>query len=81
MGPAYFVIAILGCSDSGMECRTVAAPAARYESEQACLAARGDALMANTDLEFPTLVAECVPGLHKASATDPEPPSAKPVAA
>lgn len=73
MGPAYFVIAIMGCSDAGMDCRTVAAPAAHYGSEQACLAAREDALMANTDLDFPTLFARCLPGVHKAGATDPEP--------
>ena len=52
MGPAYFIIAIMGCSDAGLECRTVATPPARYGSEQSCRAARGDALMANTDLDF-----------------------------
>ena len=61
MGPAYFVIAIIGCSDGGLDCRTVATPLARYESEQACLAARGDALMASTNLDFPTLLAQCRP--------------------
>ena len=74
MGPAYFVIAIMGCSDAGMDCRTVATPPAHYSSERACLAARGDALMANTDLDFPTLFAQCMPGSrHKASASEPEP--------
>ena len=72
MGPAYFVIAIMGCSDAGLECRTVATPPAHYDSEQACLAAQGDALMANTDLDFPTLLAQCMPGARKASAAQPE---------
>ena len=72
MGPAYFVIAIMGCGDGAVDCRTVAAPAAHYVTEQACMAARGDALMANADLDFPTLVAECQPVARKATAADPE---------
>ena len=73
MGPAYFVIAIFGCGDGAVECRTVAAPAAHYATEQACLAARADALMANNDLDFPTLLAQCLPGSRKASAGEPRP--------
>lgn len=72
MGPAYFIIAIMGCGDGAVDCRPVAAPAAHYVSEQACMAARGDALMANSDLDFPTLVAECQPVARKASAAGPE---------
>jgi hypothetical protein len=72
MGPAYFVIAIMGCGDGAVDCRTVAAPAAHYVSEQACMAARGEALMANSDLDFPTLLAECQPVARKATAADPE---------
>ena len=59
MGAGYFIIAILGCGDGAAVCEPVAMPPARYESEQACRAATGDALMANTDLDFPTLFAEC----------------------
>jgi hypothetical protein len=72
MGPAYFVIAIMGCGDGGIACQTVATPAAHYSSEQACLAARNDALMANSDLDFPMLLAECLPVARKASAAQPE---------
>ena len=72
MGPAYFVIAIMGCGDAGTACQTVAMPAAHYASEQACMAARGDVLMANSDLDFPTLLAQCVRGAHKASAAERE---------
>lgn len=61
MGPAGFVIAILGCADGGSACQTVAMPAARYESAAQCLAAREAALDASSDLDFPTLVAECRP--------------------
>ena len=57
-------------------CRTVATPAAHYASEQACLAARSDALMANSDLDFPMLLAECMAVSRKASATAPAEPVA-----
>ena len=68
MGPSYFVIALLGCGDGAADCRTIAAPAIRYASEQACLAARGDVLTANSDLDFPTMLATCVPGLSRPAA-------------
>ena len=71
MGPAYFVIAIMGCGDGAVDCRMVATPAAHFASEQACMAARSDALIANSDLNFPTLVAECLPVTPKASAVEP----------
>lgn len=81
MGPAYFVIAILGCGDGGMACQTVATPAAHYSSEQACLAARGDVLMANSDLDFPSLMATCLPVNRKASTGQPMPEAEGPTAA
>ena len=59
MGPAYYVIAILGCSDGAVDCARVATVPARYESEAACSAATMPALAARTDLDFPTLMAEC----------------------
>jgi hypothetical protein len=73
MGPAYFVIAIFGCGDGAVGCRTVAAPAAHYATEQACLAARGETLIANNDLDFPTLLAQCLPVSRKASGGEPRP--------
>ena len=73
MEAGYFIIAILGCGDGGINCQTVATPAAHYASEQACMAARGDALMANSDLDFPTLFATCQPAGRKASAAEPVP--------
>lgn len=73
MGPSYFVIAIIGCGDGAIGCQTVAAPAAHYATEQACLAARTDTLMANNDLDFPTLLAQCLPVSRKASAGEPQP--------
>jgi hypothetical protein len=73
MGPAYFVIAIMGCGDGAVDCQTVATPAAHYASEQACLAARNDALIANNDLDFPTLLAECQAVGPKPTASRPKP--------
>ncbi len=59
MGPVGYVIAILGCADGGASCQVAATLAPRYESASQCQAARESALDANTDLDFPTLIAEC----------------------
>ena len=59
MGPVGYFIAILGCADSGASCQTVATLAPRYESAAQCAAARADALDRNSDLDFPTLIAQC----------------------
>jgi hypothetical protein len=59
MGPGYFVIAILGCADGTAVCTPVATVATHYESEASCSAATRGALAANSDLDFPLLMAEC----------------------
>ena len=59
MGPAAYVIAILGCADGSAACQPVATVETRYESQAACAAATSSALAANSDFDFPTLVAEC----------------------
>ena len=59
MGPAIFVIAILGCSDGSANCRDVTTLPTRYESRATCAAATGDALIASTKFDFPELQAEC----------------------
>jgi len=59
MGPGFFVIAILGCSDGSAGCAPVATLPTRYESREACAAATAPALAANGDFDFPTLLAEC----------------------
>ena len=59
MGPGYFVIAIMGCADGSAACQPVATDPTRYESQATCAAATGDALARNSDLDFPTLTAEC----------------------
>lgn len=59
MGPVTYFIAILGCADGGAACQTVATTAARFDNQAQCVAARDSALDANTDLDFPMLLAEC----------------------
>ncbi len=59
MGPVGYFIAILGCADGGASCQTVATLAPRYESASQCAAARNGALDDNSDLDFPTLIAQC----------------------
>ncbi len=59
MGPAYYVIAILGCGDGSAACAPAATMPAHYGSREACEAQVPAALAANTDLDFPTLSAEC----------------------
>ena len=60
MGPAFFVVAILGCADgAGASCTPVATLPTRYESRAACLAATAVELDQVGDFDFPTIVAEC----------------------
>jgi hypothetical protein len=62
MGSGYFVIAILGCADGGSACTQVATLQTRYENEAQCSAATASVLEANTNFDFPTLLARCRPG-------------------
>ena len=73
MGPGYFIIAILGCADGSSACTPVATVPTRYESQAACAAATGNALAARTDLDFPTLQAECRPATHNGAERDNRP--------
>jgi len=59
MGPAYFVIAILGCADGGSACTPVATLQTRYATQEQCAAATGAALIENSKFDYPTLVARC----------------------
>ncbi len=59
MGAGYFVIAILGCADGSAACTPVATVPTHYATEQQCNAATGEALIKNSDFDFPTLVARC----------------------
>ena len=69
MGPGYFVIAILGCADGGSACTPVATLQTRYESAGQCAAATVAALEANSDFDFPTLLARCRPARPRSAPT------------
>lgn len=73
MGPGYFVIAILGCADGATACTPVMTVPTRYESEDKCVAATADALLANSNFDFPSLFAECRPAKAPASVEKREP--------
>jgi hypothetical protein len=74
MGPAYFVIAILGCADGGTACTPVATLPTRYSSASECDAATVAALNENNAFDFPTLLAQCRKGsLPAAAARSQEP--------
>ena len=71
LGPAFYIISILGCADGSAACTPVATLSTRYESRDACIAATAPTLAANSDFDFPTLLAQCRPG--KAPAADRAP--------
>lgn len=70
MEPVYYVIAILGCPDGSAQCTRVVTVPTHYASQEACAAGTRQALLANNDLDFPTLVAECRPSQARATAQD-----------
>ena len=67
MGPAFYVIAILGCGEADAACQQVSVADAVYQSVDACNAATADALAEHVDLAFPVVVAQCMPGDSKIS--------------
>ena len=67
MGPGIFLIAIFGCGEGQATCQPVRTLETRYESRAACMAATEDALTRSTDVDFPTVVAQCVAPQQAAS--------------
>jgi hypothetical protein len=68
MGPGYFIIAILGCGDGSSACTPVATVPTHYATQSTCAAGMNDALVSHSDLDFPTLLAECRSGRASAAA-------------
>jgi hypothetical protein len=68
MGPGYFVIAILGCADGGSSCTPVATLSTHFATVAECSAATTGALEANSNFDFPTLLARCREGSGATSA-------------
>lgn len=67
---SYFIIAIFGCADGSAACTPVATVPTHYASEAACSAATGAALIANSDMDFPSLSAECRQVVRGAASND-----------
>ena len=59
MGPAIFVIAILGCGEADAPCQQVSVAPAHYSSFAACNDATEAAVAQATDVDFPVVVAQC----------------------
>lgn len=59
MEPVYYVIAILGCADGSTACTPVATVPTHYSSQAACSAGTENALLTNSNFDFPTIVAQC----------------------
>lgn len=79
MGPGFFIIAILGCADGSAACTPVATVPTRYESRAACEAATTTTLAANSDFDYPTVLAQCRPA--KAPAAQKQAPQPRQSAA
>ena len=61
MEPLYYVMAIMGCGDTGDTCQQARVMPVRYPSAVACRMAMADALPRNTDLAYPVISAACQP--------------------
>lgn len=61
MGPAFYIMAILGCGEAESACEPVATVATRYESAEECSAATQSEIQQHSDVLFPVVVAQCRP--------------------
>jgi hypothetical protein len=59
MGPAFYVMAILGCGEAETACEPVANVATQYQSAEACNAATTAAIEKHADALYPVVVAQC----------------------
>ena len=59
MGPAFYIMAILGCGEADAACEPVATVATRYESAAECNAATEAEIARHSDVLFPVVVAQC----------------------
>lgn len=57
-----FALVLFGCSDDGIACKRLAAPAERYGSKAACVAGQDAALQSDAALraDYPTVVVRCL---------------------
>jgi len=59
MGPAFYILAILGCGEGETACEQIATAGSAYESVDACNQATPAALVDHSDALFPVVVAQC----------------------
>ena len=71
MGPALFVIAILGCGEGESPCEQVRLLDTPYQSQASCMAATEAAMSANSEANYPVIVAQCVAAGSNAAAPRP----------
>jgi hypothetical protein len=60
MGPGIFLIAIMGCGDGDAPCKQVRLLETQYQSRAECVAASAASLVANANIDYPSVVAQCV---------------------
>lgn len=60
MGPAVFILAIMGCGEGNSQCETVATMPVQYATVAACDANSEAALQRYADIEYPVVVAQCL---------------------
>ncbi len=71
---AAFVVAILGCADGGTQRADARVLTPRYETAAQCRAHLPQLLAAHTDLDFPTVMADCrQQGAQVAKVSTPKP--------
>ena len=59
MGPAFYIMAILGCGEADTACQQVGVEQAQYQSIKECNAATAGALLGHVDAAYPVVVAQC----------------------
>ena len=59
MGPAFYVLAILGCGEADAACEQVAVAPAQYSSLEECNRATDAAVTQHQDALYPVVVAQC----------------------
>lgn len=59
MGPAFYILAIMGCGDAAIECQQITRAESVFRTEEACLAETEAALIGASHQPYPMLVAEC----------------------
>lgn len=67
MGPAYYILAVLGCGEGEAACQQVAVAPTHFASESECQSASEATLMRHTDADYPVVVAQCRKAGQKAS--------------